>query len=354
MGRLPIGYLVGVSDSIVTTEGLTKAFTSDAGVFELDLELPTGLIIGFIGPSGSGKTTTVRLMTGLLEPDSGEVRVFGEFPMLFDADTRARIGYMPQEAILYPDLTLAENLDFAASLYGIGRDRREKTNRLVGFLDLESATDRMPAEASGGERRRLMLAATLLHDPDLLFLDEPTAGIDPVLRRRIWDRLEDLSQDGRSLIVTTQYVGEAAYCDYVAVLANGRVLTFDTPEGLRRSAYGGEMIDVVFARRPDRTTVTSMEEGVGGHQLKWLDGRTIRLLVDDAGAAGPRINKWGQDRGVELLETETYIPSFDDVFVDLVDRLSEDAQPSGLTTRAGQEQSPMGKRKADDGDHLAS
>jgi ABC-2 type transport system ATP-binding protein len=343
-----------VSDSIVITEGLTKAFTSEAGVFELDLELPSGLIIGFIGPSGSGKTTTVRLMSGLLRPDSGNIRVLDEVPTRFDADTRARIGYMPQEAILYPDLTLAENLDFAASLYGIGRDRKEKTSRLIDFLDLDSATERMPGEASGGERRRLMLAATLLHDPDLLFLDEPTAGIDPVLRRRIWDRLEDLSEGGRSLIVTTQYVGEAAYCDYVAVLVNGRVLTFDTPDGLRTSAYGGEMIDVVFARRPDRETVTSLEEAVAGEQLKWLDGRTIRLLIDDAGAAGPKINTWGQNRGVELLETEPYIPSFDDVFVDLVDRLDDNASPSDEVTRARERSdSEMREPEADRGRHLA-
>lgn len=315
-----------VSGAIVKTEGLTKAFTSNAGVFDLDLELPAGLIVGFIGPSGSGKTTTVRLMTGLLHPDSGSIKVLGQRPTRFDPDTRARIGYMPQEAILYPDLTLAENLDFVASLYGISRGRKDKTNRLIEFLDLDSAIDRLPVEASGGERRRLMLAATLVHDPDLLFLDEPTAGIDPVLRRRIWDRLEDLSEGGRSLIVTTQYVGEAAYCDYVAVLANGRVLTFDTPEGLRRNAYGGEMIDVVFAMRPDGETVTSLEQVVAGRQLKWLDGRTIRLLIDDAGTAGPMINKWGQDRGVELLETETHVPSFDDVFVDLVNRLGEESR----------------------------
>ncbi|HET9259653.1 MAG TPA: ABC transporter ATP-binding protein, partial [Acidimicrobiia bacterium] len=142
-------------EPVVVSEGLTKSFTPEAGVFDLDLLIPPGKIVGFIGPSGSGKTTTVRLLTGLLRPDRGSISVLGEIPTEFDANTRARLGYMPQQAILYPDLTLTQNLRFAASLYGLGRRVRGRLGELTEFLDLDEAMDRLPTQASGGEQRRL-------------------------------------------------------------------------------------------------------------------------------------------------------------------------------------------------------
>lgn len=308
-------------EPVVVSEGLTKSFTPDAGVFDLDLSIPAGKIVGFIGPSGSGKTTTVRLLTGLIRPDSGTISVLGATPTEFDANTRARLGYMPQQAILYPDLTLAQNLRFAASLYGLGRGVRPRLDELTEFLEIDDAMDRLPTQASGGEQRRLMLAATLAHNPELLFLDEPTAGIDPVLRRRIWDRLREISETGASLIVTTQYVGEAADCDYVAVLAGGRMLLFETPEGLRRAAYDGELVDVVFGGSIDQQTVDSLNQAIGGRMLERLDPRTVRLVVDDAGTAGPAIARWGDEQAVTIEESEAYVPSFDDVFVEVVEKL---------------------------------
>ena len=310
-------------ESIILTDSLEKRFGDKAGVFDLTLEIPEGKIVGFVGPSGSGKTTTVRLMTGLLAPDSGMVEVLGSVPVDFDADTRGRIGYMPQHSLLYPDLTLTQNLRFAASLYGLGRKARERMNDLVEFLGLEGAMNRLPEQASGGEQRRLMLASTLAHAPELMFLDEPTAGIDPILRRRIWDRLEEVSDRGASLVVTTQYVGEAAYCDYVAVLAEGRMIAFETPEGLRRAAYGGELMDVRFAHPPDRRAITHLEQAVDGRRLEMVDDHTVRLVVEDAGAAGPMVNQWATEVDAAVTENEAHVPSFDDVFVVLVDKLLE-------------------------------
>lgn len=311
-----------MSDVIVSATDLTKAFGPDAGVFDMDLELPEGKIIGMIGPSGSGKTTTVRLMTGILQPDRGHISVLGSSPSAFDKETKGRIGYMPQHAILYPDLTLAQNLSFAASLYGVPSSQRDLRG-LAEFLGIEGVLDRYPDQASGGERRRVMLAATLIHRPDLLFLDEPTAGIDPVLRRRIWDRLKDLAGEGRSLIVTTQYVGEAAYCDLVAVLAGGRILTVETPEGLRRAAYGGELVDVVFESPPRLEDIEALESAVDGKMLTRLDARSLRLVVSDAGESAPRIADWASQAPVTIQETEAHIPNFDDVFVELVEMLEE-------------------------------
>ncbi len=309
------------SGTTVSTSALTKSYGEDTGVFDLDLSIEPGSIVGLIGPSGSGKTTTVHMLTGITDWDSGTAEVLGESPARFSRQTRSRIGYMPQHAILYPDLTLRENLDFAASLYGVPLRRSELVDRLVDFVELEGAIDRLPDEASGGEKRRIMLAATLIHDPDLVFLDEPTAGVDPVLRRKFWDRFEDLADEGKTLLVTTQYVGEAAFCDYVAVLARGRVLTMDTPDGLRRTAYGGEMIETAFAEPPDANGILSLRALPGVDSLEWVDSTRIRLVVEDAETATPAINQWAGDHGLELVRNERYLAAFDDVFVELVDKL---------------------------------
>jgi len=310
----------------VTTSDLTKEYGQGAGVFDLGIDIEPGTIVGFIGPSGSGKTTTVHLLTGVLAPDSGTAEVLGERPLDFTANTRARIGYMPQDSILYPDLTLRENLNFAASLYGMPYRRKKKLASLIDFVELEGAVDRLPREASGGEKRRVLLASTLVHDPELVFLDEPTAGVDPMLRRKFWDRFGELASSGKTLVVTTQYVGEAAYCDYVAVLAEGRILTLDTPEGLRRQAYGGEIIEIVFSSPPGSDDLMSLEESMA-ISLERVERDRVRLVVDDAGSAAPEISAWAEQRHLELEKVEPFLAPFDDVFVELVTRLQNGEDP---------------------------
>lgn len=304
----------------VVASGLTKDFGDGAGVFDIDIEIDPGTIVGFIGPSGSGKTTTIRMMTGVTAPDHGELTVLGEKPVSFSRNTRARIGYMPQHAILYPELTLLENLNFAASLYGMPYNRKERIEELVDFVQLEGRMDRLPREASGGEKKRIMLASTFFHSPDLIFLDEPTAGIDPVLRRRFWDRFRELSDMGRTLLVTTQYVGEAAYCDYVAVLANGEIVIIETPEGLRQAAYGGEQIEVTFVSPPSRDLVEQLSRIVGleGSEPDWVDSRTAHLIVENAGQASQTVLDWAEQNQIALEKAEVFQPEFDDVFVALV------------------------------------
>lgn len=305
----------------VTTSGLSKDYGGGAGVFDLDIEIGEGSIVGLIGPSGCGKTTTIRMMTGVIAPDSGEVEVLGERPVAFRSRTRARIGYMPQHAILYPELTLKENLNFAASLYGMSYRRKRRINALIDFVDLAGAMDRLPDEASGGERRRVMLASTLIHSPDLLFLDEPTAGIDPVLRRKFWDRFREIAETGKTIVVTTQYVGEAAYCDYVAVMAEGRILTVDTPDGLRHNAYGGEVIEVHLARALTTDEMTSLESLPEVRSEEWVEPGVVRVVVDDPEKGRAAVASWAAERDIEVTKSEVYRAPFDDVFVELVSRL---------------------------------
>lgn len=310
--------------TVISAHELTKSFNGDTGIFDVDLEVESGTILGLIGPSGSGKTTTVRLLAGLLNPSSGTAEVFGENPVDFKSEASARLGYMPQDSVLYPALTLRQNLDFAGSLFGMRRKaRRERIEELVDFLELEGAADRLPAESSGGEKRRIALASTLIHNPELAFLDEPTAGLDPVLRKKLWDRFAYLAESGRTLVVTTQYVGEAAYCDQVAVLASGRVLTVDTPQGLRRRAFGGEPVDIAFVDSVSASAMDFLSNLTSGADLHWIDDHTVRIVVEDPRVAVPKILDWGSENDVEIERAEAFSPPFDDIFVALVEKLSD-------------------------------
>lgn len=306
--------------SAISARELTKTWDGDVGLFDLDLSVENGEIVALIGPSGSGKTTTVRLCTGLLAPDSGSVTLMGEDPVSMKAASRGRVGYLPQENVLYPTLTVRENLKLAAAIYGIPRkDREQAIDEALELVDLADAADRRMADASGGMKRRVSLAAALVHRPDVLFLDEPTAGLDPVLRRSVWEHFEELKARGTTLVVTTQYVGEAAYCDQVGVLSEGRLLALLPPDDLRSEAYGGELLDVSFDSPPTRAAVAAMADRIGGR----FDGtgpQSVRFYVPDAGTAIPTISELASNEGLTVVEAERFVPEFDDVFVKIVSR----------------------------------
>ena len=311
--------VVSREDAVIWTEGLTRQFGEETAVSDVTMTVPDQKIFGFIGPSGSGKTTTIRMLTGVYEPTSGRASVLGSNPANFDKHTRARIGYMPQLFVLYPELTVWENLSFTASLYGMPLRRKERLKEVLDFVELTEASKKVSSDISGGMQRRLSLASTLVHNPDLIFLDEPTAGIDPVLRRKFWDHFRHLRERGRTLFVTTQYVSEAQYCDLVGVLAEGRLIMVDTPEGLRYRAYGGDIVDL---RTEERITYGQRDELV---DLPYVQGKPervsethLRLIVDEAATAVMELLEWCKEQGIAVDSVEEYQPPFEDVFVELV------------------------------------
>jgi ABC-2 type transport system ATP-binding protein len=307
--------------AVISATGLSKKFNDQYIVEGVDLHIDRGQIFGFIGPSGSGKTSTVRLLTGYYAPTDGEARIFDHLSTQLTEKERSRIGYMPQLFALYQDLSIWENLNFAASLYGMGLFRTKKLKRLLDFVELNEHRGKLTSRISGGMQRRLGLAAALVHSPEVLFLDEPTAGIDPVLRRKFWDYFEKLRNDGKTLFVTTQYVSEAADCDVVGVMAQGKLLYVDTPDGLRKRAYGGDVVDIVTGTDFTATFAHELAElPFVKERPRFLSENAIRLIVEEASTAIPQLMEFAKNRKIEVQSIEPWTPPFDDVFVHLVKR----------------------------------
>lgn len=241
-------------EDLVVASEVTRRFHGAGGVRDMNLRVPRGRIVGLVGPSGSGKTTAVRLLLGIDRPERGRIAVLDQEPTSFTRSDQRRIGYLPQHGALYSELSMRHNLQMMASLYGLpwrsrflpwsrARVARRRIDDLIDLLDLGDVQGTRLEDASGGEQRRLALAAALVHEPDLLVLDEPTTGIDPVLRRRLWEHFTALRDEGTTLLITTQYVTEADHCDLIAMLVDGRIMAFGSPDDLRRQAFGEHVPD---------------------------------------------------------------------------------------------------------------
>jgi ABC-2 type transport system ATP-binding protein len=303
---------------------VSRSFGDVQAVQDVSLEVQRGTILGVIGPSGSGKTTLVRMMTGVLEQTSGEIRVLGEDPRKFHRQTRETIGYMPQLFVLYPDLTVQENVSFVASLFGLlWRRRRRRVRQVLQFVELWDVRHRRAKDLSGGMQRRLELACALVHEPALMFVDEPTAGLDPVLRQTIWTEFRRLRDLGRTMVVTTQYVAEAEHCDEVAVLEQGQLIAREAPEDLRRDAMGGDVIEIETTRAIDASAVLAHVPGV--IEVRQSSPRRLRVVAEEAGSATPRVLEAISDQGVEIASSTEYRPSFDEVFAELIARRRTEA-----------------------------
>ncbi|MGL5370742.1 MAG: ABC transporter ATP-binding protein, partial [Plesiomonas shigelloides] len=233
-----------IIDTVIDTQGMTRRFGAFTAVDNLNLHIRRGEIFGFLGPNGCGKSTTIRMLTGLLSPSEGSVQVLGQSLPQGGERVRTRIGYMTQKFSLYDDLTVSENLHFIGEVYGLrGAVRKARVAELCRQYELEALQRRLAGSLSGGQKQRLALAAAVIHQPELLFLDEPTAAVDPQNRREFWEQLFDLSAAGTTILVATHYMDEAERCHRIGIMQDGRMRLTGAPAQLM-SEMGGAVFEV--------------------------------------------------------------------------------------------------------------
>lgn len=282
---------------------------------DLSLNVERGSLFGLIGPDGAGKTTALRILCGLLHPDAGACSVAGHDVLRETPLVRALLGYMPQRFSLYPDLTVSENLRFFADLFSVPeRQRRERTERLLEFSRLAPFMNRRAAYLSGGMKQKLALSCTLIHTPQVLLLDEPTTGVDPVSRREFWEILHDLKRDGVTLLVTTPYMDEAAKCDRIAFIHQGKILLEDAPADIPK-LFSQNIVEVV-ADQPFAGAEALRHGGFTSVQLfgdrLHVGGNMPQQQLADA------IRRTLTEAGIALVSIREIQPSIEDVFVELL------------------------------------
>ncbi|MEX2600094.1 MAG: ATP-binding cassette domain-containing protein [Balneolaceae bacterium] len=237
-----------MSETAIITENLTRRFGDFTAVDQLSFEVKRGEIFGFLGANGAGKTTAMKMLTGLLSPTSGRAEVSGLDVYTQAEAIKKRIGYMSQKFSLYDDLTVDENIRFYGGIYGLyGSGLQQKSQQLVESVGLEDVRNAKVASLPLGWKQKLAFSISILHDPAIVFLDEPTGGVDPVTRRQFWEKMYEVSGRGITVFVTTHYMDEAEYCDRVSIMVDGRIDALDTPDGLKR-AYEAASIEDVFIR----------------------------------------------------------------------------------------------------------
>jgi ABC-2 type transport system ATP-binding protein len=299
----------------VVARDLTRAFGDFVAVDHVSFDVTRGEIFGFLGPNGAGKTTTIKMLTGLLAPSSGRAEVAG-FDLATGADEiKRRIGYMSQLFSLYADLTVEENIAFFSGLYSVPRGRRPaRRDWVLGMAGLTEHRSALAGDLPLGWKQRLALGCAVLHEPPLLFLDEPTSGVDPVSRRRFWNLIYDLTRAGTTVFVSTHYMEEAEYCDRLALMNRGRLIALDAPGALR----AGAREPLLELRTPSGPRAVEALRDLSEVVEAALFGRTVHLTVRDAGAARRAVAGRLREQGLELEALEEIPPSLEDVFVSRV------------------------------------
>lgn len=301
----------------VDVSGLTRRFGDFVAVDHIDLQVAQGRIFGFLGPNGSGKSTTIRMLTGLLQPSEGSGTVLGLDVMTEFEAIKRRIGYMSQKFSLYDDLTVEENIDFFSGLYGVPRERRsERKEWVLEMADLGGMRHHTTGALAGGWKQRLALGCAVLHEPPILFLDEPTSGVDPMARRLFWDLIAHLSGGGTTVFVTTHYMEEAEYCDELALIYRGRLIARGEPGELKRNALSREIVEL----RPQRPyAALEALEGESWIHDAALFGDALHVTVDDSAQAIDRLQAFFAQRDFGAVTPEVVMPTMEDVFVGLIE-----------------------------------
>lgn len=309
----------GQESAAISLKGLTKTFGSFRAVDGIDLEVPRGQIFGFLGPNGSGKTTTIRMLTGTLRPRSGSAQVLGVDVIRHPDRIKRRIGYMSQKFSLFEDMTVDENLKFYAGVYDLDPATFSKQREYVlRMADLVGREDELTRNLSVGWRQRLALGAATIHEPELLFLDEPTSGVDPVARRQFWDLLYDLASRGVTLFVTTHYMDEAAHCNRLAFIYRGRIIANGSPSEIRSDHLEQQIFEVAVN---DADAVLPWLEQSPEIQEAYMSGATMHAVVPAAAKlTGSELQRRLAAAGHPEATVVEIDPSIEDVFVNLVSR----------------------------------
>jgi ABC-2 type transport system ATP-binding protein len=304
-----------MADQAVTIARVTRRFGATVAVNDVSLEIRRGEMFGLIGPDGAGKTTTIRLICGLLRADTGTIRVLGADPVRNHAAVTRTAGYFSQRFSLYGDLSIDENIAFFAELHGLSRFE-ERRNRLLDMTQLTPFRDRLAERLSGGMKQKLALACTLVHEPQIILLDEPTTGVDPVSRREFWKLLSEFLAQGITIVMATPYLDEAERCTRVGLLSNGRLLVVDTPQALRES-LPGTVVEVLA--RPQREALEALR-GLPGVADTESFGERIHVRWTGAGPepAERQIEQRLREHQVELTSVRQVPASLEDVFINRV------------------------------------
>jgi ABC-2 type transport system ATP-binding protein len=315
-----------MAETVIDVEGLTKRFGDFTAVNHVSFQVERGEVLGYLGPNGSGKTTTIRMLLGLLQPSDGDARVLG-FDIRKQAESiRPLVGYMSQKFALYDELTMRENLDFYAGVYDVPRRERAKRVRgVIELLHLQGRENELAGDLSGGWRQRLALGTALVHQPQLLFLDEPTSGVDPSARRAFWDLIYDLAQRGVTIFVTTHYMDEAEHCNRAGIMFRGQLLALDTPGGLKRSALPGAAWDVT----PDHGSESLVAALAALHDVPGvvragLASDRLRAITAPKAHTAESLRTAMASAGFAQTQVEQVEPTLEDVFIALAGHGAEE------------------------------
>lgn len=305
-----------VSEYAVQVDDLTKTFGDFTAVDGVTFHIRRGEIFGFLGPNGAGKTTTIRMLLCLLRPTAGRATVLGYDIARQPEEIRRRIGYMSQRFSLYQDLTVSENLDFYGRTYGVRGERlRQRKQFAVQMAGLEGRERELTRNLAGGWKQRLALGAAILHEPDMLFLDEPTAGVDPISRRTFWDLLYRLADEGTTIFVTTHYMDEAEHCQALAFIHQGRIIAHGSPEEIKINKMSGQVLEI-DCDRPDVAMAVLQQLDV--FEEVALYGALIHVVAQDVDQYESRIERALSNADVRLQAMDVIAPSLEDVFISSV------------------------------------
>jgi ABC-2 type transport system ATP-binding protein len=299
----------------VKVEGLTRRFGDFVAVDNISLSVGKGEVFGFLGPNGAGKSTAIRMLCGLLLPSSGKGSVAGFDIMNQSEEIKKNIGYMSQKFSLYEDLTVEENIDFFSGIYSVpAQKRRERKEWVLAMAGIEDRRKSVTRTLPGGFKQRLALGCAVLHSPPVLFLDEPTSGVDPISRRNFWNMIYDMSKGGTTVFVTTHYMDEADYCDRLALIYRGKIIAEGTPNELRKEHMKKDVLEVEVDKAVEAIEVLYSEKIEAA-----IFGSMIHATVESAGTAMPEIRRVLEKAGIAVRRIETISPSLEDVFVTLIE-----------------------------------